>query len=469
MLLREKHDQNLHSPDAQKIFYENRPYTRFEKLVPLFGNPATGRPYSDSAYDEVWAQSLENFQYFYALHVGFVPFTRVKKPAKVELKYTSEKHPYCPTGRSALYTPHSCRSTFITRRAPFISLEDLAGAVGHADEKVTSIYVFPEQDELAGKLAYADRALMTGQPVPAPISSGPALIKASEQNSALQVAFRADRANTIRHFGIISLRRALDNADETSAIAILKASPLSQIVFRDTHICPVGEHCPEEVIRAIGEGRRCGLCQLACKSFDHLTAIAAKVRFFDERIRIHKATQQRFLKNKASDGDLAEIYDMIDADVQEMLAWKLTEDILWDIKNQYPESYRDHIHVTQPDLVRQHLRRIVRPCSEQEWLLRRIIEANTYPTMSTDWLRLQANKLKRRILADVGPVSGLVDIDDDTVDDVEVLASFVTTVMRAKNRGLESLAEALRNPMARIRNSPFLLELNAGNASNAGT
>ena len=191
-----------------------------------------------------------------------------------------------------------------------------------------------------------------------------------------------------------------------------RASPMSQIVFRETHICPVGEHCPEEVVAETGGQRRCGTCPLACKCIDHLPAITAKQRQLLERLQSSReAFTTASFSAGAEESELGEIYDAIEADFQEYLGWRLAEEILEDMRLRLgPTS--EHLHAAQPEIIRQHLTRVVKASGQQEFVLRRIVEANEYPTLATDRLRLQVLKLQRRLMA--GQVDlELLDRDDD--------------------------------------------------------
>ena len=64
------------------------------------------------------------------------------------------------------------------------------------------------------------------------------------------------------------------------------------IRWHDTHVCPVGNQCPAEVIANIGAMNRCGICPLAAKCIDHLPAIDAKQSELHERIKT-AGTRQR--------------------------------------------------------------------------------------------------------------------------------------------------------------------------------
>lgn len=458
VLLRETQDQVAAGTEDRPIHYENRDNTRFEKLVPLFRNVASGQPFSDEAYSYLWTEILVAFGVYFA-DIGDAQFVRLQKPNQHKLERTFEGHPYTRLKVQCLYTPHSCRSTFITRRSPFISLEDAARLVGHANAIVTSHYDYPEMDELGTKLLHADAVIGEEAGPTARITSGPAFIKAQEANSALVASFKKDRAETIKTFGMISLRQTLNSsADDDTGLDLLRASPMSQVVFRETHICPVGENCPPEIVVEIGGYRRCGVCPLACKCIDHLPAIAAQQRFLLERTQSSRETYSRLSNRDGAAGELGELYDAMEADFQEYLGWRLAEEILEDMRRQ-THLDPERIHVAEPEIIRRHLERVVKPTDQVEFVLRRVIEANTYPTLATDRLRLQALKLTKRIMA--GTLDAETLIGEEDCDEIAGLASLVTTVLKSRNVTLEQLSHSISQsqsrPVALVARSPIAM------------
>ena len=158
MMLREKSDQEAYGVADVMIYYENRPHTRFEKLVPLFRNVKLNQPYTDGGYSNAWALALQSFQEFFS-PIGGIHFIKRTGGPKSITKRSSDGYQYTPLHIRAIYTPHSCRSTFVTRRSPFIELGDIAKLIGHSGPVVTSHYDAPEFESLFRKLQYADRAI----------------------------------------------------------------------------------------------------------------------------------------------------------------------------------------------------------------------------------------------------------------------------------------------------------------------
>lgn len=442
LLLREQAEQDASGFEDREICYAEREHSRFAPLVPLFRDLRSGEPVSDALYDRAWTWVLSCFQ----THMRTIEPVVLLLPRPIKarpLARASHGGEYCPLRYQRLHTPHSARSTFITRRSSFISLADLAELVGHANAGVTAHYDHPETDALGAKLLHADAAMRNAMPEPAPIREGPAFIKAADVNSSLVKALSGDREGAIKRFGMVAIRPILESEEEAkSGLDLLRVSPMSHIVFRETHVCPVGENCPAEVIAVTQATFRCGSCPLACKSVDHLPAIVAKQRLLQERIQSAQETYQRLTARGDAMGELGEIYDAIDADIQEYLGWRLAEEVLEDMRATLG-AHTDMFHTEEPEMIRRHLTRVVKPSSEQEFILRRVMEANAYPTMATDRLRLLAARLRKRILAGLEVVE-VPQEEQEEEDEIAALASLVKLVLKAKGATLEELASTMR-------------------------
>jgi hypothetical protein len=137
------------------------------------------------------------------------------------------------------------------------------------------------------------------------------------------------------------------NADRSRlpplALEALRTAAENEIVFRDTHICPVNQCCPPEMIE-IGASLRCGLCPLACAGYDHLTAISAKIRQLLETIMALRKAYRSLVKAKTEESELLALYDRIDLEKQEYWGWRLKEEIIWNMRLQGQSGARGQGH-----------------------------------------------------------------------------------------------------------------------------
>ena len=439
LLYREKADQDEYGVEDEAIYYERREHTRFETLVPLFRNSNTGQPFSDG-YDEHWYELMRSFHDHFNKQVGMQPLIRSHDTGTREISYGADEAAYCPIGFAAVHTPHSCRSTFVTRRSSFISLDDISTMIGHADKMLTAHYDYPEADAVGHHVAFASNFIGDATASEARSKSGPAYIKAHAANASMVKAFAADRQAAIRDFGFVALKSFLQSETSADALKIMSESPMAQIIFRPTHVCVVGEICPAEVIKIVGARRRCGACPLCVRSVDHLPAIGAYLRHKQERFNGLQRHYQRVAKDPDCGGDLAEIYDTMDEEVQEFLAWRVAEDVLGDIAAKYGKEADQHLHAFEPDFVRDHVQTVVKACSEQEFVLRRIMDSDTYPAMATERVEGQALRIKYEIMAsrDLGEYA----IEDEG-DEITEVSSFIKTVLDSKKLTIEQVATRL--------------------------
>jgi hypothetical protein len=400
MLERQQKFLERRGVEPRKFRYEDRKNSRFEDVIPLFVD-AYGKVISDGSYDHFWTEVLYAFTAFAGSNgLGLDPMIELGKSPHVKAELDqggNNKQGFlcCRLHIKRIQTPHSCRSTYVSRRSGATDLTVIADLIGHLNEATTAHYDYPDMQELLAALKSAEEDLQQpelARTKTATIKHGPAAIKARSANSALQKSFRADRNETIHRFRMISLSSALSEADATG-IQILRQSPAATIVFRDTHICPVGEECPVDVIQAAGGSMRCGVCKLSCKSIDHLPAITAKIRALKARIAY---SSNLFLSIKAS-GDRKEELNSIAAqnelDSYELAGWQEAEIVLRDML----DGDVGGIHTDEPEIIREHLQRVVRASGHSQFLAERLLDSDAYPALITDDLRIKAGRLLSRI------------------------------------------------------------------------
>jgi len=439
VLLREQQFQEsiFENQMESVIPYEYRRASRFADVVPLFrAGGRKGNPVNDTRYYIVWQDLLIAFQKFYNDQVSvaeFTPFLEIK-PCWIEgietegnmrIEYDDEGIPYCPLRYAPISTPHSARATFVSNRSGIVAIEDIAKAVGHASELVTYHYMVEGYEQVVEKIKAADEYLFNYD------AGNPVYVRADLVNSSLKRSFNKDRNETEKRFGFASVS-LLNEKDEATqdGVELLRSTPMSQVVFRETHICPVGELCPDSIRDLIHEPRRCGLCPLAIKSVDHLPAIGAKMSQLLEQV--HAATPLlEKLKNKAEpDPVIEEINDRRRLDVFEYLGWKRSFQVLSENLEKAKSEDENDYQVDEPELIRRHLKLVCKQNTKTEFVLSRIADVQTFPRMETAELRAGANRLRQQLLANVGRVEeALHEIPEG--DEITAFISSLRTVTQA--------------------------------------
>lgn len=437
------------------VNYEGLDDSPFDPIRPLFRKPDSGTPIDDTTYSRVWQWLMVDFEAFYRDKTGerHVQMFRLRPLLQADgtpvIKYLgkAEDIPYCPISLLAVHTPHACRATFATHRQGILELSDVAEFLGHQNEVVTAHYTKPSGEELQARLHASDACMVSDYLMFEESSDG--FVRADQTDSALVRSFSADRQATLRRFKFMPpllLWSTKETSGENAALKHLQESPMSRIRFRDTHVCPVGEECPNDVIEQIGQPKRCGICPLAMKCVDHLPAIAAKRNQLMERIRYLHRRFELLKKAGEPTAALDEIWDELELDINEWLGWKLSEEILTTMQRESEENgTEDNMwHVERPEFVKRHLEKVMRTCDVTEFFLRRIADSNAYPTLSTPQVQAAAGRLKRKLLAGQD-----VDIIDSLTDDFESVrdtARMLSTMMKATGLTMPQVAAQLNAP-----------------------
>lgn len=439
--------------DADKydpVDYEKLANSPFDTIQPLFRSATSGYPVSDETYYEVWRRLMVGFELFYRNMTGQPHVRMIKLQPRLKADGTPVVTPknqdgsalYCPISILAVHTPHACRATFATNRKGILELSDTAQLLGHQDEVATAHYDKPSAEDLQARLQESDAELVQDFLQFEAVSE--AHVRADKQDSALVRSFSKDRSTTIRAFGFmppITLWSTQDTSGELEGLTLLKEGPMSRIRFRETHICPVGEECPADILEQIGAPRRCGCCPLAMKCIDHVTAIAAKQNQLRERIRYLQRRRDQLEAAGEPVTVLDEVWEEIELDVNELVGWQLSEEILVQMRKNTDDDRSLAFHVEQPEVVRNHLERVTRSSNIAEFMLQRIVDSNAYPSMTTPDVQIVASQIKRKLMAGRG--NDVFDLAHDDIDAISDVAGMLGLMMKAKGASMTQIAARL--------------------------
>lgn len=438
--------------------YKDREESRFGQIVPLFRGSSSAKPITAKHYSEIWVLLLTGFQSFFSkvqCHRSlFVKVTSVsisQNSDEIKTIVTKDGTQFCPVSILAINTPHACRATYATNRQGLIETSDIAIQLGHSSTAVTGYYQSPRAEDLHEKLEAADRAIFDDAQRFEP--EGQAYVRADKLDSVMARSFIADREASLKQFRVMP-PIALWNTAETESlngesIEELRSGPMSLVRFHPTHICPVGDECPADVVKLAGDFKRCGICPLALKGIDHLPAIAAKKNCLLERIRYQ--LKQRDAFEGSGDVEAAEnIWDSVELDTNEWVGWQLSEEVLVKSHAEVMAEQRSSdegffYHAEQPEVVRKHLQRVVKNSSEVEFLLSRIAESNAYPTLQTPQIQAVASGIRRRLLASQDSQIFLSELPGPV--DVTLAATMLKTLIDVKKISLTDLSDHLARPL----------------------
>lgn len=227
---------------------------------------------------------------------------------------TIVQNPYTKITLRAKHTPHSTRNSFISGLMGLIDIEDIACLVGQKSI-ATTVHYNQVTAEKFSKLQQSQRVIKTE----------------SGAESELARRFKTDSIETAKVHGFSSIDIHKENSENSDAnynnkrpsgLVILQTANFDEVAFTDTHICPYGLNCPDEIQKENGGYRKCALCRAKVVAFDHGPAIAKRIEltevnllkaFIDHKKHydVHGENETNF-KNQYD--DLAE----------EMAGWELT-------------------------------------------------------------------------------------------------------------------------------------------------
>jgi hypothetical protein len=467
LLLREQifQDSFVDANRFGPVNYEGLESQPFDSIRPLFRGPDGAYPIGDQVYFSAWIKLMIDFGEFYRAATGeqHVRMVRLKSRLNPDgtpvIRSSDDKDaaPFCAISILPIHTPHACRATFATNRQGVLELSDVAELLGHRDVVVTAHYTKPSGQTLRDQLQESDAAIVADYSMFD--ASSDIHIRADRPESALVKSFSRDRKETMERFrfmGPVALWSTEDSKGEGDGQKLLMEGPMSRIRFRETHICPVGEECPSDIIEQIGAPRRCGACPLAMKCIDHLPAIAAKKNQLLERIKFQHKRRENLEGVGEPAAVLDEVWEDLGLDINELLGWQLSEEILLSLCKQEQENdaRNNVLHVDRPDIVRRHLQKVTRSCNRTELVLQRIADSNAYPTLSTPQVQAAAGRLRRRLLA--GRKVDEIETWTDDLEELRSTAQMLSTMLKASGKSMSEVA-ALADAPTSTPAEPVLL------------
>jgi hypothetical protein len=439
------------------VNYEGRENSPFAPIKPLFRSPTSAFPIHDDTYFQTWRDLCISFQWFYEATVGekhkmYSLHGRKDEKGKVLVRRTAnlEQLEFCPISVAMVYQPHSCRATFITSHAPYMTLQERATQVEHSCLKTTAYYEKPSYESMKTRMREVDRVVTSE--FESGNSSPNCYVRADLPESALVRGFATDREGTVRSFGFappLNIWSTEKPPEGEEALTLLREGPMSRIRFRETHICPVGEECPDDVVRQIGGRKRCGICPLAMTCIDHMTAIAARRNELLERIHYQNRRLSHLKAAGEPVGVLDEAWFEADLDTTELNGWTNREKVLVQLAKLQQKNSEEKglvLHVDRPEYVKRHLEQVTRACTSREFLVQRLLDSAAYPRLATPELRSSASRLKRELLA------GNFELpDQDWTDEFSSIGDVVRLLgMMGKALGLSlnELTQKLDSPLS---------------------
>ncbi len=457
-------DSVIGSYSTQEVRYEDRENTRFLPVLALFRSDRGAKPVSDSNYTQRWVEFLYGFQSFYNNRDGVDRSNDIDALVLLIERDGSQNEGTYSDRYTAIHTPHACRANYATLRDGDLEVSEIADQLGHSNTAQTNHYQVPQMKRLVAKLKKIDDRMLSAD-VYDPTGDASVYLHPENDDSSMRLAFNKSREQAISDFGFVpgvALWSLSELDGDMSTLELLRQSPASAIRWHPTHVCPVGNQCPKEVVANAGGMNRCGICPLAAKCIDHLTGIEAKQTELHERIRTAGIRQRLLSERGSAQGDIDALHREMQLDTKELLGWKLSAEILRSRQLDLGSADAGY-HVDKPELVRKQLKLVTRNGSESEFFLQRIADSNAYPSLESAEVRAKAARYTRLILARQGRLEDAALLDVPAHTELSVFASFIRPYVEAKNLTLTDLAKAIDSlPDAAAVSSPAVLQLLVG-------
>lgn len=418
------------------VDYDGIENSRFGKILPLFRSQRSPNPISDSNYFDYWVHLLWGFEEYFDNNVSseneFIQFVYLRGTDKEVVRDYSE------TGINellAISTPHACRATFATNKTGILYVSEVAHQLGQKNTVVTAHYTVSTPEIMAEKLEAIEKEILASFGA----NSNPSYIRADDINGELYQGFQSNRLEAIKLFQFapaISLWNTAELNSDLDGIDLLKNSPMSQIVFRETHICPVGEKCPDDIVAQIIEPKRCGLCPLAMRCVDHLPAIAAKINQLTMSVRAEIRRAQQMADRNEPDSAVDPFYEAAESHASEIVGWQLSQDILLRMLEINSNKSQNEYHTHSPEIVKKHLQVVSSNRSLSAFFLQRISDANAYPSMADPEIQRVADRYCRYIFSEKNQPT----LEQDPV---MLLAGYIKTHLEPLGLTINDLAERI--------------------------
>ncbi|GHD80350.1 hypothetical protein [Vogesella fluminis] len=389
--------------DAE-LFYDYHELSDFGKIRPIFMKYNEPKVYTSSSM----ASFFRNIIYFFSLiKISLGQDVADKLPEEVsnllfDNRRDFEKATRCRSKFSTDYTPHGLRASVVSIYAPILPPHVIGENItGHVSDNMVKYYTVINSDYISDVKAINRRLAAESGVVERSILA----VTADDEFSSLRKAVAASPINDVlREYGAFSFATEEADGKIKSGMDAIKANDSGWIKICPTHICPMNNICPPEIVNTVGK-KFCGQCHYSIKTVDHLPRILAHCRSLSRKCDDLK----RRLACASSNGASEVALELIEQDLLnltgELSAWMLTADVL--VKNY--DKLRNCALVNKPDILAKKLAMIAQPECELENILVQCDEAIAYPDLADSVLEADVAMIRARLLVMTGELEDFFD------------------------------------------------------------
>lgn len=394
----------------KEIFYSQDPESKWGKYRPLFSyEKNTGNPQGMTTYYNCWNRFLISMQPIIDFYE--IDYTLLRPSEKKELNELNVTDVEFDFIENEVSSPHSTRANFISEKLTVFSAQQVGRYLTGQTPITVCYYAKLRKHEIIKIRKGQEKhfSKLNRKNFEASIPLDPECINPATEDSPLRKAISQDIDQAFADFGA-----ACSNFfNDKNGFDIINQRKKQKLSFEYTHICPFGNFCPRHRYR-LGYGRRCNFCDYAIRTVDNLPAIECeyrvlidamqKVEFFvkgnatklTEKIRENAA-----MKMKEISEDFVGL-ELASATLRHNLNVLIGE-----------AQDKEIIHVFQPEAVLKELEEVPLPdrTKETKYLIARLKELKTYPSLHSHASEMKIEKLRRNILCNRKLISHVLEND----------------------------------------------------------
>ncbi|CAN7304852.1 hypothetical protein LJR071_001522 [Pseudomonas sp. LjRoot71] len=436
----------------EEVWYDYHEGSEFGKIVPIFrkgGEPGVLRA---GGYANYFKKLIYSFDLFCRFQLGIATTNKMPEAlSKLEtidnpcdyltaLKLTEVACEFIE------HTPHSCRVSVVSELIRILP-PHIIGMYITGQATVEHVIYYAKLDPAYLKIMgeYQQISIEQGWLLERPAMS---TIKAEDINSKLQQAFRRDKEKSLIDFGAISFDRETKN-DVRSGIKAARQRPIDSLAFMPTHICVFGNQCPPDVIDDLGAipglSTPCGGCYYSIKTVDHLPRIHGLIRVYTDECCELESHIAEAKKNGASTESLVQKANRRKFLASEIISWSITAHCL---EQMYKEiKTRSSFLVEKPEIVSEHLERIVLEDHTLSNLIARTTEAKSHAEFFTPQLKQQILFARNKLLAFTGDFNRMLQEAPSGFTLIDEFRGLIRSACEVLGLSLHDLSDAMKNPM----------------------
>lgn len=403
-----------------RIPYNGNHKSKWDPILPVFAYGKDGTPHPDSIYASAWRRILAGVQGVLLeidepniQLIRLLPIAVAIDDVDIDEKlfaYGQQQTRKCDLRVKSAITPHSARVSVVSHSISILPADLIGKYWTGQTEATVHHYVVLDDNEIFAEqqlqnLQLRDKGYERGyeamlRAAPGRISP---YVAADEVNSHLSESIKEDLEETLIGYGCVSL--SLDDEGKTG-LDVLRETRAVGAAMNKTEICPFGNHCPKDVIVKLGGFKRCGPCNFAVRSIDHLPAVTAKIRqVFEQLSELNKFLEDSPNGRTLTSTELDDAESQRDRLAEDLAAWQMSAEVLEMMRQRIERGESDKTwHIQKPEVIERHLRKVSFPSNATEYLLARLAESEAFPMLESPQIRSRFELLRRKLLANVGNI-----------------------------------------------------------------